>query len=501
MIFRRRRSAAPVSLVLSGGGSRASFQLGALRYLYDEARITPSVIAGASVGSVLGSVLAQYPDHAGQRAALAQLDALWRSLQASSDIFTEQEWFARLRDQGSTLMETISELEERHQRRRRPFSWRPPREQAPLASTAAAVDAIDPTADDRPGLPFASLDVVDLVAAIKYLARARPDLETIIRGAGQEQSLYRLGPVLERVLDPGVFAPARLLTSGVVLRVAVVGLESGELRYVTQDGRLLDRDGVPVAGAAPVDVVDAVRASCTIPGVFAPVRLGDEHYVDGGVREVLPVEAVLGRGQVDRCYAVLASAQGVPREASYATRDLLSIVLRATMGIMGDEVVREEAARAPAAGAVVIVPEIDVHDAMVVDPGLTAIAMDYGWSRAAQAVGGSDAAGRRAVREIIELRRRTWAWEVALLGPETSEERASAIEALETLPTDNPARRLLDGVGNEGPDAAGLAALKRELRDRVAGVPSRLLPPEAGAWWRHWEGHPFPLPDDVPWLG
>lgn len=501
MFFRRRRTPSSVGLVLSGGGSRASFQLGALAYLYDEVGITPTVIAGASVGSVLASVLAQHADHTGQRGALAQLDAMWRGLQESSDIFTEQEWFARLRDQGSTLMETISELEERHQRRRRPFSWRPVREQAPLDSTAAAVDAMDPAVDDRPGLPFASLDVVDLVAAIKYLARARPDLETIIRGAGQEQSLYRLGPVLDRVLDPAVFVPARLAASGVVLRVAVVALESGELRYATGDGRLLDRDGVPVPGVPPVDVVDAVRASCTIPGVFAPVRLGDEHYVDGGVREVLPVEAVLDRGHVGRCYAVLASAPGVPREESYATRDLLSIVLRATMGIMGDEVVREEAARARAAGAVVIAPEIDVHDAMVVDPGLTAIAMDYGWSRAAQAVGGADAGERRAVREIVELRRRTWAWEVALHGPETSAERASAIEALETLPTDNPARGLLDGVGGDGPDPDGLAALKRELRDRVAGVPARLLPPGSGLWWRRWEGHPFPLPDAVPWLG
>lgn len=497
MFWRRRRAAGAVGLVLSGGGSRASFQLGALRYLYDEAGITPRVVAGASVGSVLGSVLAQYPDHAGQRAALARLEEIWRGLRESADIFTEQEWFARLRDQGSTLMETISELEERHQRRRRPFSWRPLRE-GPLASIAAAADAVD-AAEERPGLPFASLDVVDLVTAIKYLARHRPDLETIIRGAGQEQSLYRLGPVLERVLDPAVFAPDRLVASGVTLRVAVVGLESGELRYVTEDGRLLDRDGVPVPRAGRVDLVSAIRASCAIPGVFAPVRLGDEHYVDGGVREVLPAEAILGRGHVERCFAVLASAPGVAREESYANRDLLSIVLRSTMGIMGDEVVREEAARARAAGAVVIAPEIDVHDAMVVDPGLTAIAMDYGWSRAAQAHRGADAAQSRAVREVIELRRRIWAWEVALHGPETSAERASAIEALQTLPTDNPARDILGG--GEGPNPEGLARLKRELRDLVAHAPARLLPPGADTWWRTWEQHPFPLPDDVAWVG
>lgn len=501
MILRRRRATSTVGLVLSGGGSRASFQLGALRYLYDEVGITPAVVAGASVGSVLGSVLAQYPDHAGQRAALDRLEALWRGLQQSSDIFTEQEWFARLRDQGSSLMETISDLEERRQRLRRQFGRRPPREAAPVTSAAAAVDAVDPGPDERPGLPFASLDVVDLLAAIRHLARARPDIETILRGAGQEQALYRLGPVLERVLDPAVFAPARLARSGVTLRVAVVALESGELRYVTQDGRLLDRAGTPVTGAPRVDLVDAVRASCTIPGVFAPVRLADEHYVDGGVREVLPVEAILGRGHVGRCYAVLASAQGVPREESYATRDLLSIVLRSSVGIMADEVVREEAARARAAGAVVVVPEIDVHDAMVVDPGLTAIAMDYGWSRAAQAVVGATPEESRAVREIVELRRRTWAWEVALHGP-GSPDRGTALAVLATLPGEAAARAALtDSVGAADPHPDGLAALKRELRDRVSCVPSRLLPADAGVWWRRWEGHPFPVPDDTPWSG
>ena len=500
MFLRRRSRPSSVGLVLSGGGSRASFQLGALRYLYDEVGITPSVLAGASVGSVLAAVLAQHADHAGQRAALTRLEDLWSGLRESSEIFTEQEWFARLRDQSSTLRETLTELEERHQRRWRPFARRPLREAAPVTSAEAAADVVAP-AEDRPGLPFASIDVVDVVAAIRYLARARPDLETIIRGAGQEQGLYRLGPIVERLLEPAVFTPDRLARSGVAFRAAVVALESGDLRYVTQDGRLVDRDGVPEAGAPLVDVADALRASCAIPGVFAPVRLGAEHYVDGGVREVLPVEAVLARGHVDRCYAVVASAQGVPREESYATRDLLSIVLRSTMGIMSDEIVRVEAERARDAGCVVVVPEIDVHDAMVVDPGLTAIAMDYGWSRAAQAVLGATDAERRAVREIVELRRRTWAWEVALHGPDAArgDETGTEPAVLATLPADGVGRQVATTIGADTPDPAGLAALKRELRDRVTGTPSRLLPPGAGTWWRSWERHPFPLPD-APWV-
>jgi NTE family protein len=36
-------------------------------------------------------------------------------------------------------------------------------------------------------------------------------------------------------------------------------------------------------------VVDAVLASCAVPGLLPPVRLGDEHFVDGGLVHSIPV--------------------------------------------------------------------------------------------------------------------------------------------------------------------------------------------------------------------
>lgn len=93
----RRDSRDVVGLVLSGGGARSSFQVGALRYLYDEVGITPSVMTGTSAGSILASVLAQRGDHEGQRAALAELERIWLGMTDSSDMFTPYPWFARLR--------------------------------------------------------------------------------------------------------------------------------------------------------------------------------------------------------------------------------------------------------------------------------------------------------------------------------------------------------------------------------------------------------------------
>ncbi|MGV9304381.1 MULTISPECIES: patatin-like phospholipase family protein [unclassified Nonomuraea] len=47
-------------------------------------------------------------------------------------------------------------------------------------------------------------------------------------------------------------------------------------------------------------LVEAVLASCAVPGLLPPVRIGDEHYVDGGLVHSIPVgRAVrLGAGRV-----------------------------------------------------------------------------------------------------------------------------------------------------------------------------------------------------------
>ena len=67
-----------------------------------------------------------------------------------------------------------------------------------------------------------------------------------------------------------------------------MSLESGELRYVDGDGQLYERDGTPL-DRPPVRVQDAVLASASIPVMYPPTELGGEYYVDGGVREILPL--------------------------------------------------------------------------------------------------------------------------------------------------------------------------------------------------------------------
>jgi NTE family protein len=512
-----RRRAEVTGLVLSGGGARASFQIGALRYLYQQVGIRPEVITGTSAGSVLAAVLAQSDEPAEQRRLVGELERIWRGMRTSSDMFVPLDWYARLRERGPEWMAAFS----RRQQRQRPLGRRfsrvasltTPRpapsgsaesadagaavEVAPVEVAAVEVDgqlgsahavrnrlrtlgtrtgpATEPGEDEG---WWESLGVVEFFTALREVGRARPDLEVILRGAERERSMYQLGPIVDRLLDPEVFHPTRVAGSGITLRIAVVSLESGELRYVTGNGELLDRHGRPL-GLERVDLVDAVRASCAIPAVLPPIRLGDEHYVDGGVRETLPAEVAVEQLGVTRCYAVVASPPGVPQEESYADKDMLSIVLRSTAGIMSDEGLHDEVAWARRAGAVVIQPEIDVHDVLTIDPGLTAISMDYGYMRAAEAVLGADTRETGLTRDIITLRKQIWQLEADLLGPAAQD----AVEA----------------DAGATPDLTELVHLKRELRALVDQAPLDHLPPGARSWWRGFEAHAVPVDVAADW--
>ena len=68
------------------------------------------------------------------------------------------------------------------------------------------------------------------------------------------------------------------------LRVTVVDARSGEFRVITS------RDGVPL--------IDAVAASCAVPGVYPPIPIGDRTYIDGGFRSSTNADLASGCGRI-----------------------------------------------------------------------------------------------------------------------------------------------------------------------------------------------------------
>jgi NTE family protein len=68
------------------------------------------------------------------------------------------------------------------------------------------------------------------------------------------------------------------------LTLTAVDVYSGEVRLFDKDS------GVPL--------VDAVAASCAVPGIWPPVTIGDRRYMDGGVRSATNVDLADGYPRV-----------------------------------------------------------------------------------------------------------------------------------------------------------------------------------------------------------
>lgn len=405
---------APVQgLVLAGGGARASFQIGALRYLYDAVGVAPRVVVGTSAGSIVAATLAQWTDPALQARALRRLETMWLGMQEGTDMFTPRGWFSRLLDKGPEWVRLLDREAETPEERRpalpwwsRPSGHHPDEEVVEELTGQAATLALATRDDPVEAGTWSASEVLQTLSTLTRLTRDGSDIATILRGADRSSSTHRAGPILAKLLDPEFFRSDLLSGSGMKVRIATVGLESGELRFMTESGTLVDRNNDPI-GSSTFDVSKGVLASCSLPGVFRPVDLDGEHYVDGGVRENVPAEMAIGHLGVTHPYVVTCAPSGIDPAQSFAGRTMLDLASRA-ISILTDETERDEVAYARTAGAVVVNPEVSVHDAMTVDPGLLAINRDYGWMRAAQVHLGVDDADHDRVLRIVRARMHAW---------------------------------------------------------------------------------------------
>lgn len=93
------------------------------------------------------------------------------------------------------------------------------------------------------------------------------------------------------------------------------GRFDGRLRVVCVERARGRRVVFGAPGAPDAEVADAVIASCAIPGVFAPVRIGGREYVDGGVWSLTNLDAApAGRGDRVLCLNPTGSERsGAPR--------------------------------------------------------------------------------------------------------------------------------------------------------------------------------------------
>jgi hypothetical protein len=167
----------------------------------------------------------------------------------------------------------------------------------------------------------------------------------------------------------------------------------------------------------------AINASLALPTFLIPQQFDGELYVDGGIRDVMPVAMAAELGATE-IYAVNDSA---PLGAVNSVSNALDIAMRALTGIAIDEVAYE-AAHSVKSSSTVNVTLIQStfglpNDAYTIHPALIRINMSYGYMCAADSVSPARIRpdrSRQLANDITALRRILFQFERIALGPDTS---------------------------------------------------------------------------------
>jgi NTE family protein len=125
------------------------------------------------------------------------------------------------------------------------------------------------------------------------------------------ETAVRLEGLWQQMTQSGVFSGSLLRRAGTLARTRTHLHAVGPLRELLQEALPVERiEDLQVrfeCVAASIEraaehwftagpLADSVLASCAVPGLFAPVRIGDEHFLDGGLVHSIPVGRAVALG-------------------------------------------------------------------------------------------------------------------------------------------------------------------------------------------------------------
>jgi NTE family protein len=168
--------------------------------------------------------------------------------------------------------------------------------------------------------------------------------------------------------------------SGIKLRMAMVSLETGALKYTTESGAILLDGEVPDPSIQPQPglVFDGMLASAAVPGSFRMRKIGNENFVDGGIRVNVPIKSALDLGATE--IFALVPDPPLTIDPSYDTKSFVDILERAP-DIMLDQQRSDQMFPRNGLGVPIlniIAPNVQVHGSRDIDPGLIRINSAYG---------------------------------------------------------------------------------------------------------------------------
>jgi NTE family protein len=223
------------AFVLSGGGLRGCFQVGALKYLMEEKGIKPDIVCGISTGSLQAVGVALGID----------LEQFWtENINKTSDIYS-----CSLK--ACTVINIIAMY---------------------LCSLALCMGVCH--------LVFPTFIGYCIAATLSFLLFGAALICFYLPNM-RYKSIFKLKG-LRKILKKYLTAHA-LDDTDIKLFVGSVDLKSSIITYHTNNHIN----------------VDTVQASCTIPLVFQPVGLSGMPSVDGGVRDIAPMRIAVDHGATD----------------------------------------------------------------------------------------------------------------------------------------------------------------------------------------------------------
>ncbi|HEX3793781.1 MAG TPA: patatin-like phospholipase family protein [Acidimicrobiales bacterium] len=466
------------AFVLAGGGTKGSFEAGALQYVVGTEGIIPDIVTATSAGAIAAAVLAQARtlSEFSQRVQEIEDDIL--AMTRTEYVFGQADWLRALK--GTSLGDSIQfALTE---------GTRPAVAGDPTVDGTSAPTDPSPRAQQRADRKLKRKKQRKAFRMVAGAAHRLPKVRRKLGTSGTSAlNLQPLGDALRRGGPSGIrpINPDLIRRPGLELRLAVTALRAGVLRYITEDGTIVEEDArTPVAGSGsgPVDFVDGVLASASVPMIFPPRPLADDDYVDGGVIQVIPVRAAVQLGAT-RVVAVMAMPLALARDDhDFSAGHAADIGMRA-IGLIGiADRQRENLAITLPAGTTLttIDPVIDVVGLFEVEPGLLRINKDYGWLRAADVLAEGDptmvAEVAAGTHDLVQARLRAWHLEETLWGN--------------------------DQVTAQG--QAGALALLREIKEQIYTVVDQRkqlgfpVPEGCEAWWTEYEVHGGLRPADLP---
>jgi NTE family protein len=151
--------------------------------------------------------------------------------------------------------------------------------------------------------------------------------------------LYNTDPLKKLISDTiteDVFN--QIMNSGKEFYISTVCLQSGKITYFTNSDTVQSNheyDIIKIDADEREKMINAVRASAHQPVFMEPVEIENRQYVDGGVREYLPIRAALDAGS-DKIYSIILAAESDVASTENYT-DLINIAKR-TIDLFSEDV-------------------------------------------------------------------------------------------------------------------------------------------------------------------